>query len=267
MPSVYAHYRFGTEVLSMLPEKAQFYAAQYPELYEIGLQGPDILFFYHPFYHNYVNRLGCQIHEWKGRKFFQSACRIIRGRKNKAPFLAYICGVACHYALDLVCHPYILQLVKTRHLNHSSIEGSFERKLIVEDHLPLNTLVTGSIHPTKQNAAVICNFYGRTTGKQILSALRVMVWCNDALRIREDHIIKKVLFFILRLVGKYDSIAGMVITPEANPAFAESDIRLRDYYEQAKPVARKLVAELFTHLESGKRLSKQFDATFSGHAS
>lgn len=265
MPSIYAHYRFGKELCMSLPEPARTYAMRYRELFELGLQGPDILFFYRPFYHNYVNTLGYQIHDWKGGKFFQSALRSIRSRQNKGPSIAYISGVACHYALDMTCHPYIESLVKYEHKNHSAIEGAFERHLIVEvDNLPPDYLVTGSIKINPQNAMVVQQFYGKTTGKQIRNAVYTMKLCNDALRLRNDNPLKRFLFTILRLMGKYNSIAGMVITPEPQPEYKESNRLLRMKYEEAKPVAITLVTELLNSIQTGASLGRSFQSTFSG---
>lgn len=263
MPSVYAHYRFGCDIYELLPDKMKNLVSNYRELYDLGLQGPDILFFYLPVYHNHVNRLGTHIHHQPGREFFQAAVQIIRNRHKKQASMAYICGVACHYALDLVCHPYIVELVQTRNLNHSAIEGAFERALIVEDQLPLNMLVTGSICPSPQSAKIIQQFYTRTTARQVLWALTIMIWCNDGLRMK-DNILKKLIFFILRIVGKYESIAGMVITPAPLPQFSESDMELRRLYESAKPVAIQLITELLSSVHTGQKLSNQFDSTFLG---
>lgn len=263
MPSVYAHYRFGKDMFQLLPPELKEMIQPYRDLYNIGLQGPDLLFFYRPVFHNYVNRLGYQIHDWKGKKFFQTAVRLIRSQKHKEIFLSYICGVLCHYALDLTCHPYVDSLVSTKNLNHCAIEGAFERVLLVEDHLPLNSLVTGSLKPSKQAAYIISQFYGKATGKQILSALHSMILLNDALRMKES-LFKKSIFLILRLIGKYDNIAGMIITPTAMPEFAESDKELRKRFELAKSVALNLITEFLSSVESGHPLSSQFNATFSG---
>lgn len=263
MPSIYAHYRFGQEIFELLPEELKTITAKYRDLFNIGLQGPDLLFFYQPVFHNYVNRLGYQIHDWKGRKFFQPAARIIRNSSKPERLLAYICGVVCHYALDVTCHPYVDSLVSGKHLNHCAIEGSFERTLIVEDHLPLNALVTGFLIPTKQNASIIAQFYGHTTAKQILSAIRCMKWLNDGLRMK-DNLLKKGIFVFLRLIGKYDNISGMVITPKPLPEFAESDKELRKLYEIAKPKAIVMMKELLTSIESGQKLNSMFYPTFSG---
>ena len=47
MPSTYAHRRFGADVLERLPAELQEKIAPYRELYDIGLHGPDLLFYYH----------------------------------------------------------------------------------------------------------------------------------------------------------------------------------------------------------------------------
>lgn len=46
MPTTYAHYKFGKEVLSALPRPLQNSIEAHRELFDIGLHGPDILFYY-----------------------------------------------------------------------------------------------------------------------------------------------------------------------------------------------------------------------------
>ena len=58
MPSTYAHYRFGKDVLGRLPAKQKQDIQAHPDLYNIGLHGPDLLFYYKPISHNPVNQLG-----------------------------------------------------------------------------------------------------------------------------------------------------------------------------------------------------------------
>ena len=44
MPSTYAHYRMGLQVRGMLEKKEKQWIEAYPELYQIGLHGPELLF-------------------------------------------------------------------------------------------------------------------------------------------------------------------------------------------------------------------------------
>ena len=48
MPAFYAHYRFGCDVLNQLPEDIRSICTAHRGLFDIGLHGPDIYFFYRP---------------------------------------------------------------------------------------------------------------------------------------------------------------------------------------------------------------------------
>ena len=48
MPAAYTHYRFGRDVLALLPEELRSVITAHRALYDIGLHGPDIFFFYRP---------------------------------------------------------------------------------------------------------------------------------------------------------------------------------------------------------------------------
>ena len=46
MPTTYTHYTYGQEVFLMLPPKLQQKIRPYMDYYNIGVHGPDILFYY-----------------------------------------------------------------------------------------------------------------------------------------------------------------------------------------------------------------------------
>ncbi len=45
MPAIYAHYRMGNEALKYLDGQIEKIIRENNELYQIGLHGPDILFY------------------------------------------------------------------------------------------------------------------------------------------------------------------------------------------------------------------------------
>ena len=61
MPAFYAHYKFGQMVKNKLPAKYQRLLEDYQDLYEIGLHGPDILFFYHPIIRHPITQIGVAV--------------------------------------------------------------------------------------------------------------------------------------------------------------------------------------------------------------
>ena len=62
MPASYTHQQFGNQVLNKLENTTiKKIINDNLNLYNIGLQGPDILFFYQPLKKNPVNTLGNQL--------------------------------------------------------------------------------------------------------------------------------------------------------------------------------------------------------------
>ena len=45
MPAMYAHDTFGRKVAAKLPLSVKRPILQYPQMFRVGLQGPDVLFF------------------------------------------------------------------------------------------------------------------------------------------------------------------------------------------------------------------------------
>ena len=132
MPAFYAHYKFGQMVKNKLPAKYQRLLEDYQDLYEIGLHGPDILFFYHPIIRHPITQIGVVIHHETGRVFFEHALTQMHrsaaeGDKMQKALWAYALGVVCHFALDASCHTYINHFEKTRRISHHEIEKEFEK--------------------------------------------------------------------------------------------------------------------------------------------
>ena len=57
MPTTYAHYKLGQAVRESLQEREKKIVEEYPELFNIGLHGPDIFFYYKPFSENKVKQM------------------------------------------------------------------------------------------------------------------------------------------------------------------------------------------------------------------
>ena len=62
MPSTYAHYTFGEWMLPLFPAKIRALIQENRALYDIGLHGPDILFYYKALCSNEVNAVGYKMH-------------------------------------------------------------------------------------------------------------------------------------------------------------------------------------------------------------
>ena len=182
MPSTYAHYRFGMAVRKALPHREQKTIDAYPELYMIGLHGPDILFYYHPLSSNPVNATGFALHEKPGKFFFENARNSIAASKNPDAALSYAYGVLCHFALDVNCHAYIDKKIAVSGISHAEIESEFDRSLMLLDGIePTTHIQTAHIIPSKENAEIIFPFYPEISSTQIHKALRSMIFQSKVL--------------------------------------------------------------------------------------
>lgn len=132
MPSNYAHYRFGLQALPQLPRPVQRTIQRFQSLYEAGLHGPDLFFYYNPVFSTQVGNLGCVYHNYSGKEFFEDAAQRLPQEPLEA-VQAYLYGVLGHYCLDSACHPAVRGWAAEKDVGHVEIETEFDRFLLEQD--------------------------------------------------------------------------------------------------------------------------------------
>ena len=132
MPGNYAHYRFGQAILPTLPQEIRRTVGRFRQRFDMGLHGPDILFYHDLLLKSTVSRQGHKLHNQTGKSFFERACRAVRMNPTEAA-RAYLYGLLAHYALDSLCHPYIKRTVEAGSGSHREIETEFDRYLLELD--------------------------------------------------------------------------------------------------------------------------------------
>ena len=78
MPAVYAHECFGRAVAAQLDGEVAEVIRKYDASFQIGLQGPDIFFFFGAHTDNPVVRFGEHLHNVSAAPFFANAPGVIR---------------------------------------------------------------------------------------------------------------------------------------------------------------------------------------------
>ena len=126
MPACAAHYLFGQDVLDRLGADLKKSALAYKKEYDLGLQGPDIFFFYKPYRKNEISAYGIARHREPGLRMFAP---ILAEKREKAA-LAYLMGLVCHYALDSCCHPYVNGNSRSD-ADHGRMESAYDRQLLL----------------------------------------------------------------------------------------------------------------------------------------
>ena len=121
MPGFASHYLFGQQSLSHLKEDQEYHILSlHPHAYNLGLQGPDIFYYYLPAWLLYDHNAASLIHENSSLQFFIAmidARNKLSSHSERIIADAYICGFLGHYTLDTYCHPYIFD--RTHHYRHS----------------------------------------------------------------------------------------------------------------------------------------------------
>lgn len=262
MPSTYAHRRFGQDVLPLLPEKCRTVAEKNRELFDIGLHGPDILFYFRPLSQHWLRWLGGRMHGESGYSFFERASMTLCTRGEPEEDLAYLYGFVCHFALDRACHGYINRTEANTSLTHDEIEGEFDRFLLARDGLdPVRAHLADHIHPGLQNAEVISHYYEGVKPLQIDEALHTMVLSHELLRC-PDLAKRALVEGALRLAGKYDSLHGHIVGLHPDPRCRRISPHLLQLYEAALPEAAEMIGTFLSCARGVRDWPSLYDDNF-----
>ena len=130
MPAAYTHYRFGRDVLRLLPPEKRQVISGHRALYDIGLHGPDIYFFYRPLTDNAVARMGHSLHRQTGATVLRRMAALLAQAPSEAA-TAYLYGFLCHFALDSACHGYVGQMeaLGVEQLPHRKLKEKVYKKV------------------------------------------------------------------------------------------------------------------------------------------
>lgn len=112
MPGFTTHYLFGEEAYKRLPDSGLRRIIKTDRrAFSLGLQGPDVFFYYLPSYLMHTDNLGALAHDRDTGTFFSHLLQsrfLFEGNEKKANIAdAYICGFMGHYTLDCTIHPYV----------------------------------------------------------------------------------------------------------------------------------------------------------------
>lgn len=262
MPSTYAHYRFGRDVFAKLPQDVKKIIQGNEDLFNIGVHGPDLLFYFKPLTKNHVNRVGYGQHDKPACDFFFPAAKAIKRSGYSSACLSYIFGVICHFCLDRECHDYIDQKINESGVGHAEIECEFDRGLMVRDGLnPLSHILTKHIHPSKTYAAVISRFYSGISSDEIYAAMKSYIFYNRLMRC-PNFIKRGLIYGALRIIGKYDSFHGMIVNVKPNPECKDSNEKLWQRYQKAIVRAVNLICDFCGNAEGSKPWSDIYNYTF-----
>ncbi len=242
MPSTFAHQYFGDLVGGQVREQAGALINSARALYDIGLQGPDIFFYYNPLRKgDPIAHIGTQKHLLSGRDFFMQALERIDSSglsgEDRDAAHAYLAGVICHFTLDASLHERINRYEAEGGACHAETEGELDRALIESlGRNPVKEKMTERFIPSCRNAAVISNIYTEADPKTVEKALKSFTGFHRILYCPGD-LKRNILFAGLRAIGKYDSLHGHITNKYPDERCIESSRVLIKMLYDAVPAA------------------------------
>lgn len=135
MPGFAVHYLFGEEILKDYRDDfVKKSIRRHRELYNIGIQGPDLFFYYFMSPFLYKRNIGSIMHTKDIGKFKKNFMYVLNKTKNedmKMLGVAYFAGFLGHCTLDKVCHPYIYAVTDYEH----KTKGYFSKHVDLETEI------------------------------------------------------------------------------------------------------------------------------------
>lgn len=140
MPGFTTHYLFGLNTYKKLNHTfLKQIIHDNHTAYSLGLQGPDVFFYFLPSYTIHHNNIGAVAHTDNTGKFLKhllNSRKLFHKPQERRIAEAYIAGFVGHYTLDTHCHPYVYWKTDFKekngryHGNHMSLETDIDTELL-----------------------------------------------------------------------------------------------------------------------------------------
>lgn len=259
MPASYTHYDFGQAVYKKLSKELKEVIDENKEAYNIGLNGPDILFYFKPLSKNAINNFGHEMHRQKASEFFNEAKKHILENKEGIP---YILGFICHFILDSNCHPEIDRAMEESGVSHGEIEAELDGRIMRGNNLNPQEVNAGAhIIATRKNAKIISSFYQTINEDDIYKSLKSVRFYNQILMCQNEFKRKIIKGGLSKIKGS-ESFSKMIINIVPNPKCKSSIDKLLVLYDKSVDEAVQMIEEYYENLNNDTPISKRFNRNF-----
>lgn len=249
MPDQLAHYIFARKVLEASEADLRKRICGDAPAFRAGTFGPDPLF-------NdpsaFRRAEGFELHKRPGRESLE---RMRCPLEKRMPWAAeYAAGFFCHYALDRLCHPDILDMARRGVARHVAIESAYDRELMLRMGIRMSRRIPLSTSALKTAACMY-----RRVGPGRLGADIEAFW----------QIRRFVIFGggtpLASVPGKFNArLDGLIPYREPSTELKECFVRLDELMEESvEPVARQMKL-YFEAVDTHLPLNDWLNADFSG---
>ncbi len=265
MPTTYTHYSYGQEVLRLLPRKLQKQILPNIHYYNIGVHGPDILFYYRPFCKNAVNQYGLKMHNEPMNKFLTRAFSIYPGQKDKEAAFAYLAGFMTHFILDSACHPFVTECMETQGFTHAELEYDWDYIMMKRDQKnPVTYKAARHIRPAAVDTEVMAPYLDKTADQVRETLVEMKFVINEVLY---SHFgIKNGILDVLEKILPFPlNFRHYIRKKKVNPYNIENCRELYRRYRKTRRLCAEQIVKFYEALQEGDDSfceNKRFEKTF-----
>lgn len=257
MPANYAFHQFGAEALGRLPEKQQRPIQRFRRLYNGGLHGADLFFYFRPMLQSPVGELYQTYHSMTGREFFTQACQLLKQNPSEGG-TACLYGLLANYCLNTQLSPLFREAMAAGNLSRTELEVELDRYLLCQDgKTPAHTQdLSPSFKMTRGECVTLSLFYPPATAANTFSAYRSMVFWTKRMAAPKRGFARSML------KAARGTFAQQMMPDHANHKCLHLDGAMADCYTRALELYPDMASQLTAFRETGIPLGDFFDHPF-----
>lgn len=262
MPTTYTHWRFGDKCIKTLPEDLQNIINNNREIFDFGVHGPDIFFYYNCIKSNPIVDFGSNLHDVPFKDTLAKFKPLYQKSENKESLLSYLLGFLAHFTLDSYCHGYVNLKSMKQDVGHLKVESQADRYFLIKDgYDPIKQSVTFSLKPNKTIASHIAELFPNLDKHTVYKALTDQVFYLNL--IKDSNSLKRLFLNKLLTAANADKFKELLLTEIDEPICKDSNERINKYSKMAVKHYPKLAKSLLAFLNDNKKLDKYFNNNFN----
>ena len=257
MPANYAFQCFGAEALRRLPEKQQRPIQRFRRLYNGGVHGADLFFYFRPLVETAVGGLYHSCHEMSGRAFFTQACALLKQNPSEGA-TACLYGLLANYCLNTQLSPLLRQAMAEQQLSRTELEVELDRYLLCRDgKLPAHQQdVSAGFRLTRGECVTLSLFFSPATAANVYTAYRGLLFWSRKMAAKNRSMI------LVMLKAARGSFRQQLMPDHANHRCLHLDEAMAACLDRALECYPEMARQLTAHLEEGIGLGDLFEPSF-----
>lgn len=258
MPANYALHRFGADALRRLPSQMQNPIQRFRRLYNGGLHGQDLFFYFKPMQETPVSALRGTYDAMTGREFFETAAAHLKQNPSEGG-TACLYGLLAQFCLKSELASLFAAEIKKGTVTRTELEVEFDRYLLgLDGKTPAHTQdISGQFKMTRGECVTLSGFFPPATPVDVLSALKSMTAWTRRLAAKKRRFAK----MLLKLTkGEFSS---QMMPDHANHKCLHLDNAMLECYHAALEKYPEMAQRLGLYCKNGTPLGEEFDLPFA----